>query len=459
MSNLCNIDDIKREHYRLYEIVIMEVPKFLIEAKKELPSQDIALDSTKFLEQFEPHPHLLKEVDQLLTAMKVLFSTSTSLEDNLWLINATVLWTGVFTSIFNIPRIIALGEPPKHLLPSLPSTTGSGLTEQELNEMVNNRAKYFEVSRLTKEQISYSDKEWQTDIRLANTFLASETLDGKINFARRLSSSSYYRLEQFWLKDIKDFRAYFVWLERRGEFNDGHRKEDYLQVCDHIRNMLVNEQIKALPMEFGEARQYLENQYLNKNMEIDEDKTRGIIQKKAYRMGELQGIHDGSQDWADAKAYVKMFYENIIPAVLDNDPEAVLAVLKAFQFTGAGHKQNIGEDSPIIIKHHVVNCFEVTLATYFISPKLILEHWKAAKENVDVTSAFDSNAPFSGNTESFNIPSGLREKLWFSEGCINFKGVMKQPEKEKLIASNPGFNELIEKLYENSRLIHKKFTL
>lgn len=194
-------------------------------------------------------------------------------------------------------------------------------------------------------------------------------------------------------------------------------------------------------------------------MEIDEDKARGIIQIKAYRMAELQGIHDGFPDWADAKAYVKMFYENIIPAVLDNDPEAVLAVLKAFQFTRAGQKQNVGEDSPIIIKHHVVNCFEVTLATYFISPELISEHWKTAKKNVDVTSAFDSSAPFNGNRESFNIPSDLREKLWFSEGCINFKGVMKQPEKEKLIASNPEFGEPIEKLYENSRLIHKEFTL
>lgn len=454
MNNLLNIDNIKLEHDRLYKIATLELPVFLSETKKMLPSQNIEPDNAELLAQSEKYTSLLAEVDQFLEAMKTLFGTSTSLEDNLWLINATVLWKGVFTSILNIPRLISLGNPPQHLLPSLPSTSGSALTELELNELVYKYAKYFEVARLAKGNIPYSEKEWLTDLGLANTFLASEILDGKVNFARRLSSSSYYRLEQFWLKDIKDFRAYFVWLNRHGEFNDGHREEDYLQVCDHIRDMLFNKQIKALPMEFGEAKQYLERQYLNSNLEVDEDKAKWIIQIKANRMAELQELNgdNGFQNWVDAKAYVKMFYENIIPAVLDDNAEAVLAILKAFQFTRIDQKQQI-------VKHHIVNCFEATLATYFISPERISEYWDNAKKNVVPTSAFDASVHFDGNSQAFNIPSDLRDKLWFSEGHINFKGVMKPSEKVALDTSNPGFSDLINELFEVSRLIHKETTL
>ena len=453
MNKLHNIDDIKSEHDRLYSFATTEVPSFLSEARKNYLSETVVPDSTNLLAQDKKYSNLLDQINQLLSAMKVFFQSSTSLEDNLWLINATVLWKGVFTSILNIPRKISLGEPPKHLLPSLPSTSGSGLTELELDGLVRQQAEYFEVARIAKLCIPHSEEEQKISLRLANTYLASEILDGKINFAKRLSSLSYYRLEKYWLKDIKDFRAYFVWQNRGGEFNDKDREKDYLLACDHIRDMLVNDQIKALPIEFGEAKQYLERQYLN-GSKVDEGKAREIIKIKANRLAELQGNKEDHSfiDWVDAVTYVKMFYENIIPAVLDGDADAVLAILKAFQFTRIDQMQHI-------TKHHIVNCFEVAIATYFISPIHILEHWKHAEEHGTPLSAFDAAVPFTGNSQYFNIPSDLRDKMWFSEGRINFKGIMKQSEKQVLDTSNPEYAILINELFNASRLIHKETTL
>ena len=60
---------------------------------------------------------------------------------------------------------------------------------------------------------------------------------------------------------------------------------------------------------------------------------------------------------------MKMFYEHIIPAVLQNDEESVLTVLKAFQFSN--------ENSYNLI----INCFEAALPIYFLNPGIVEKLW------------------------------------------------------------------------------------
>ena len=82
----------------------------------------------------------------------------------------------------------------------------------------------------------------------------------------------------------------------------------------------------------------------------------------------MTGERNEKKNWCNAETYVKMFYENIIPAVLEknqeNAKEKALTVLKSLQFSES-----------TAIRYHVVNCFEVVLAMHFINAQVIKELW------------------------------------------------------------------------------------
>ena len=439
-TGLSTIADIKSRHDELYQWVIQE-------GQKVLPGDP----------DYEARQ---RKIDALIEDIEAVSATSESLNDYNWLNVTAIKWNVIFSSIFGMPRNIRISQPNSTLLPSLPRT----LTEEEIDYISQKAAE-----------------------RAADTFLASEILDGKINFAGRIAPRLYGRLERAWLKDVKLFRAYFLWLLRGGGIDPVPELGDYYAVCEHIRRMLVNPGIKARASEFGAVKEYIEDRYLGKTGIAHPEKVEAtqLIEAKAYRISETTGQRDHDKNWRNAETYVKMFYENIIPAVLEDNEENTLSVLKAFQFSKTGEERGKG--------YWIINSFETALAIYFLNPNTIEKLWKHSAGMARPESSVVSSVPIeklierkayriwesSGEvdaarnwataeacvgswTRELELPENFKSRFVVSEGGIMFMGVM--TEKEKLlfldtIKGQEHWEDAINILFEQSRLIHRETTL
>lgn len=229
--------------------------------------------------------------------------------------------------------------------------------------------------------------------------------------------------------------------------------------CEHLRNMLTEDGIKAIvPQEFEEAKSYLESRYLT-NGKFDQTKpeAKKLVERKAYRISErvrgMTGKTDDDKNWVDAEAYVEMFYENIIPAVIENNREKVLRVLKAFQFSKAPEN-----------RYHIINCFETALAIYFLNAETIKDLWdESAKEQLPGPCT-ESAVLVSSWPKKFEFPKEWEDKwkhrFWYDGEKIIFKGVMSELQKQTLLErlKQEHFNAIYE-LFKKSRLIHRETTL
>jgi len=396
----------------------------------------------------------LAETDELVAILEDYSHKVTSFREYMWLHDAAMKWNVIYTSVFNNPKRVKIALPPRDLLP--PITPGKALTEDEIRGWVSVVAGIRGHARKCLSGPS-NEMEMNEDWRYAEAIFVSEVLEGKINFASRISSKSYYRLEKEWIKYIKCLRAYFNW-ERRFFWDDPKmEKLDYLEACDHLTDMLVNQEIKARPDEFGEPRDYLIANYLSGD-EVDKDKpeVKLLIARKAERIWGTTGERDTEKNWSNAEAYVEMFYENICPAVLESDEkkkrEHILRVLKAFQFSKAPENG-----------YRVINCFEVALATYFLDALIIEDLWKGSQDQPQPKSHVRSTVKLDGKVAEFEIPEALHNRLEFSEANheISFRGVMTDKAKNSLLASNKesSMQKAIEELFNQSRLIHRETTL
>lgn len=173
-------------------------------------------------------------------------------------------------------------------------------------------------------------------------------------------------MEELWLQEVKSLRAYFIGLNKGGGFS-ATSDENYLDACKQLNKILINPNIKASKVEFGKVKHYLEEHYLiNNKINIASNFVSGkLISRKAKRIYERIGEESDMKGWASAETFVRMFYENIIPAVMEKDRERTLSVLKAFWGDSNRNKFSI------IVVSSIVNCFEAALAIYFLDPDII----------------------------------------------------------------------------------------
>jgi hypothetical protein len=183
-----------------------------------------------------------------------------------------------------------------------------------------------------------------------------------------------------------------------------------------------------------------------------------LIEKKAYRIFETTGSTNSYTNWIHAETYVKMFYENIIPAVETKNREKILRVIKAFQYS----KLN---------RFLIINCFETALGIYFLDPNVIQSLWDASAGKPHPQSTVEVVAEVDSWPQNFALKESCKSRFWVSEDRkrIGFKGVMLSVEKKAILNAlkrsvkpiNPKseYIDAIEKLYEQSRLIHKDTTL
>lgn len=435
MSNLVSLEKTRERHDALYAKVLQE-------------GANLTGQSTK-------RRALIDEIDALLKDIQALSGTVDSFEQYRWLTDAAVKWQSVLSTTFEDPKIITLSKPNNAWLPIVPSEEFS---ETAIEEWLRRQAALIAYARRADGRIQDSNTP-ESNWHVAEVFLASEILDGRINFVSLITPKSYWRLENIWLKEVKLLMAYFKWEHSKRLFLD-HDK-DFFDASDHIRSMLVNKDIKARHSEFNRIKNYLQELYLDDDYKIPvptkrSDHLNRLIRLKAYRIGEETKSEDSYKNWLQAETYVKMLYENIIPAVLYNDKESILTVLKSFQYS----KMN---------RFIIINCFETALAIYLINPCIIQSLWDESAQKPTPDSTVESVIRVESWPQNFEICESLKGKFCYDKNSIRFYGLMSNNDKEILLkalrVAKPltsrleEYTKAIDKLHEQSRLIHKETTL
>jgi hypothetical protein len=312
---------------------------------------------------------LSERVYPLLNDMKALPAGEMSVEDYAWLSDTAVQWQVVFSSIFGIPQTVEIASP-RQLHPST-----KRYTPGELEELLKRQSYFLSRSRKLEGLAEYirhyrsTPAEMDQDWHSAKVVLAHLLLEGKINFARQISPESYFHTEEVWLEELRRVTAYFHWLAE-GENLWAHDM-DYHYASVHIREKLLDPRIKASRQDFAPVQDYLETHYLTDGqLDVTKPTTTDLVAGKAYRLWEKTLRDDSEENWSQATAYVKTFYEHIVPAVMENDPESITAVLNAFQ-AGAWPEYDT-----------VVNCFEVIVAVHFLDPDILQKQFSERIESV-----------------------------------------------------------------------------
>jgi len=277
-----------------------------------------------------------------------------------------------------------------------------------------------------------TEQEMRDDWNEACSLLALTILEDTDLQIAHLEPASFPHVEAIWLSDAKRLRAYYIWEED----DTGTPEGNYLKACQEIRHALCG-RASASPEDFQRVRSYLETSYLHCG-KIDESKapTVELIQRKAYRIWESTGNPDAIANWHRAKSYVRLFYENIVPAVVDEDETAITAVLKAFQYGKAPH-------APYLIK----NCFEAAIAIEFLNKVKvgkIIESPEAYAFGMVPVDDWPAGKEVSAN--GFRYAADERQIL--------FDGVMTEQKENELLSqlTEERHQTAIRHLYQQSRL-------
>ena len=426
-----SIDKIKHTHEKLYKKVFED---YLI--IKDTSSEE----SKKYV----------KQIEDLLGEISGLSDTEISIDDYDWLNDAAMKWQVVFSSILNIPKNVQISPPKHHLKSLLPKMFFS---EEELGKRLTGRAFKFAKDRIKKEDLDTlvrrylsSQDEMDRDRHNAEVSLAAEIIDEEINFAYDIDQESYKHLENIWLKDVKEYKAYFVWKERCGKGIERNEKDYYYNACKAIREKLVDVDIKVPLSYFYEVKDYLETRYLI-NEKIDPKRAEELIRKKADRIWQTtNGRFDKEINWHLAEAYVRMLYENIIPAVIEKDECKTLMVLRAFQYSKAPENRYL-----------IINCFETAIAICFLDQDIIQNLWKSKRDLCGFSMVYVKDWPE-------DIDSSICEKRFrfdSKEQQIICEGEMTEEEKNSLIdqLSRDDHKKAVAALFYQSRLDPKEITL
>lgn len=370
-----SLPDLKKQHKNLFDQALSEASS-LIDNETEMAD-------------------FIAKVDFFLEELTQLSGEAETVEDYEWISDAALKWQLIFSSVLNVPHSTVMLSAPSLLKSPEPLQF---YTDEELHKWFEDtalqqslvrRASFLleEKSQLVKLLGSTREQQDQ-DWRDAEMLFASKVLEGGFHLARQIGPGSYHRLEQQWLSEVKRAKAFFIYENRMDKLNASPRHEqDYLEACLQIRFQLIRKDLKARAQEFEEIKGYLVNHYLadgaldaekpgeapggSKEYRFDPDKedSSDLIREKARRIWQTTGETDPAKNWEDARTYCAAFYDNIIPAVVEKDPERKrersLLALRAFDLSQGQEYRN-----------QIINCFEVALAIYFLDADIITGLWE-----------------------------------------------------------------------------------
>jgi len=351
------LQDLKKQHKALYDRALTD--------RSELVKDKAKMES------------FLAEVDPFLEELTQLSGEAGSVEESDWISDAALKWQLTLSTVLNVPHDPVHVSPP----PLLKSPkTRKFFSEQDLQEWFQRAAREQYLARwrdlVLREDsdlgniLRSTPEEQARDKHNAAVLFATEVLEGDFHLTRQLGPDSYRRLESQWLDEVKRAKAYFLWEKRRDQpASPSRHEQDYLEASRQLCSQLVREDLKASCLEFADVQEYLTDRYLTGGT-LDPEKpgTTELIGRKARQLWQTTGESDGAKNWTDASAYCRMFYENILPAVLEKEPEIkrehALQALQAFQLGEAPEH-----------RYQIINCFEVALAIYFLDAGVIEELW------------------------------------------------------------------------------------
>lgn len=361
--------DIRRKNDQLLAKVKSAAERLSKYGRKHC-ANEIALVDFKRADRLSPECAelrlLIDEVDQFLRELGKASGNSESIDDYLWVCDTAIKWEHRLSDLFNFTRTVSLKKAPSNLLP--PLAPGDALSESELKKRTESlsRVVYIYRARSSRRHV-YNETLAIEDWHKAEVFLANDILDGTIDFSRRISSSSYWRLEKIWMAEVRELLAYLDWESDGAVLFDSNTELHYQKAWEDFNKRIRSTKSKATRSEFGEAKRYLEERYVTqeegvykldyKKIHDRDDET--IIERKSRKV-QIEAAKwnkdrawDNNKNWYDAEYYIKLFYENIISAVVDSDRESAAKVLQAFDYSMRG-------------PHRIINAFEMALAIYFV---------------------------------------------------------------------------------------------
>jgi hypothetical protein len=234
------------------------------------------------------------------------------------------------------------------------STVFAELSADEIMSIIGNPNKLRDIIEPDDEEKLISD--WH----IGKMRFISDILEGNISFALRIPPESYPQLENEWLEDLKKYRAYLIWEARGRGFDLDSGLSNYHAACKWIVERLTDHDMK-MPKEFEKARKHIENRLLkNGKLDISKNGARELISTKARHLHYLRRDAPADENWVLAENQVKLYYENIIPAV-EGDQESVRQIIQAIEPTKL-------DDFSL---YYIVNCLELILVTYFVNIDII----------------------------------------------------------------------------------------
>lgn len=417
----------------------------------------------------------LSEIEALVNELKVLARRVDALDDYRWVSDALLKWQVTVTNVLDEPintdvppmsRFLSaptsltnvLDEPIDTDLPRMPSAlsaptspAGRCLTLHEVEHLLRSLAEASAAHRKLLTGRRSSPEEMIDDYNNAQALFALDVISGKINFPSRIGPDCYPILQQTWLKEAKSVLAYLLWLDRVDDRLISDPLDDYFRAVWSIRNLLVNEGIKAKRQEFDIVKGYLDRRYLANGF-LDygkREEARTLVQIKARRVYDVTRNADAEGNWLAAERFTKLFYENITPAAVESNKEATLNVLKAFQFSKAPEHQ-----------YWIITSFEAILAIYFLDVSLVRQLWDESAAKGIPEAAATSTVKVASWPDGFVVPESCRSTFSYSGSEILFRGVMSGPQLDDL---SKGLNATqlgaLRELFERSRLIREEATL
>ena len=188
----------------------------------------------------------------------------------------------------------------------------------------------------------------------ACTFIASMLLDGGLNLVDDIGPDLYWFLEEKWLDEVKQLNAYFRWTIRAMKGEQGSKEIDYYIACEQLQEKLIDTKIKASINDFQIIKNYLEDCYLtNGRVNDNKPKVNELVNRKAHRIWQFSTMIEKDEHWYRAKRYINIFYENIIPAVVERNQNNISKIIEALFL---GSSENF---------YPIINSFEAALPILF----------------------------------------------------------------------------------------------
>jgi hypothetical protein len=321
-------------------------------------------DQRKHPDRFKRGPdrdQLLSNAHALVHQLNEMAGKVRYVDDYTWLASALVQWQIVFSSVLEEPLMEQIPDPPKGLRASYP--------DKKVNKEVE---KYADLASLFRRLSRDStEEEKNIDWHQAEVILSSDILDGKIDFVQKVDEEAFKHLQAVWLKEVMKVKAYFRHLDRkRKDKEPNDHWENFFYACEYYRWRLISSRGKYEPEYFDDINTYMQHNFLDdSNKKLLREKRKELISRKAERYHKRETFKDKDTDWAYAERYVKLFYENIVAAVMEADEAAKGRVVEAILLSEGQNMLSI------------MNAFEAAVAIYFLKdPKGLPPEWYARAE-------------------------------------------------------------------------------